>query len=52
LSTPEGNASVNGVKVGETLTGFVLEIADGNAELRLAERKPRPAKCRDETAPS
>ena len=25
LSTLEGNASVNGVKVGETLTGFVLK---------------------------
>jgi hypothetical protein len=35
---------VNGVKVGETLTGN----ADGNAELRLVPL----AKCRDETAPS
>ena len=32
LSTPDGNTGVNGVKVGETLTGN----ADGNAELRLA----------------
>jgi hypothetical protein len=32
LSTSEGNADVNGVKVGEPLTGH----ADGNAELRLA----------------
>ena len=30
LSTSEGNADVNGVKVGEPLTGH----ADGNAELR------------------
>ncbi len=32
LSTPVGNSGVNGVKVGEPLTGN----ADGNAELRLA----------------
>jgi hypothetical protein len=32
LSTSEGNAGVNGVKVGEFLTGK----ADDNAELRLA----------------
>jgi len=32
LSTPEGNAGVNGVKFGEPLTGKT----DGNAELRLA----------------
>jgi hypothetical protein len=32
LSTSEGNAGVNGVKVGEPLT----DKADGNAELRLA----------------
>ncbi len=31
LSTPEGNAGVNGVKVGGTFT----DQADGNAELRL-----------------
>jgi hypothetical protein len=30
LSTPEGNAGVNGVKFGEPFTGH----ADGNAELR------------------
>jgi len=45
LSTPEGNAGVNGVKVGETLT----VKANGNAELRPARKL---AKCRDETAPS
>ena len=33
LSTSEGNAGVNGVKVGELLTGN----ADDNAELRLIE---------------
>jgi hypothetical protein len=32
LSTLVGNSNVNGVKVGEALTGN----ADGNAELRLA----------------
>jgi hypothetical protein len=37
LSTSEGNADVNGVKVGEPLTGK----ADGNAELRLASMKRR-----------
>ena len=30
MSTPEGNAGVNGVKIGEPLTDY----ADGNAELR------------------
>jgi hypothetical protein len=48
--TGEGNAGVNGVKVGEPLT---VNKADGNAELRLAPVKDRArAKCRDETAPS
>jgi hypothetical protein len=45
LSARDGNARADGVKVGETLTGW----ADGNAELRLMFES---AKCRDETAPS
>jgi hypothetical protein len=52
LSTRREIYGVNGVKFGETLTGFAIEIADGNAELRLADNQVKPAKCRDETAPS
>ena len=35
LSTPEGNAGVNGVKVGEAFTAQ----AAGHAELRLARQE-------------
>ncbi len=54
LSAQAGNSCVDGVKVGEPLT----VTADGNAELRPVStgtsgyRSKKPAKCRDETAPS